>query len=84
LTVENTKKEGIYTKYISINRDRILRPGFYYVKVSAAIPKLELLATPEESVSFEVVAGEKYPSYALSHGRRGVIEPTFQWSDKID
>ena len=83
LTVENTKKEGIYTKYIPINRDRILRPGFYYVKVNAAIPKLEMLANPEESVSFEVVAGEKYPSYALSHGRRGVIEPTFKWEDGL-
>lgn len=77
--VENVKEMGEYTAIIPIDSEKFLKPGFYSFKANSTIPKLEYLDQTLESLDFEIVANEKNPSYALAHGRRGVIEPVFKW-----
>ncbi len=77
--LNHTYKVGDYRYSLSIPNGMYLKPGNYIVTFQSTIPKQEFLHMPVESVSFQVNDGKKSPSYLLSHGRKGIIEPNLKW-----
>jgi lipopolysaccharide transport system ATP-binding protein len=80
-TINNKKVPGEYKYQLEIDTSLFTKPNSYYIYFSSAIPKVEFLDAPRESLYFDVSDGGKSPSYLLEHSRRGVIEPIFEWKE---
>lgn len=72
------RKPGHYTACCHIPR-QYLRPGRYYLGLSASIPSIRTLANLPRILGFDVIDTGSVES-RLGQGREGVISPVLDWS----
>lgn len=57
---------------------RLIRPGAYWINLSASVPGVQMLDEFEEVWLFDVL-DDGSPVALLSQGRRGIVLPVLQW-----
>jgi len=77
----DVRMSGRYLARCHIPRE-YLRPGRYYIGVSASIPQLRVLANLPHILDFDVVDTGSVES-RLGQGREGVISPVLAWDTAL-
>lgn len=75
--IDDLREPGRYIARCHISR-QYLRPGRYYISVSAGIPRVRVLANLPRVLAFDIVDTGSVESQ-IAQGRQGVISPVLNW-----
>jgi len=73
----STLSPGIYRSELTIP-PFLIRPGAYWVTLSASVPGIQMFDEIEQACQFDVT-DDGSPIALLSQGRRGIILPVLEW-----
>jgi lipopolysaccharide transport system ATP-binding protein len=77
---EYVRQPGRYSASCFVE-PRYLRPGGYWIDVSASVPGMRKLGEARNAINFEVTGKESVET-RLSQGRRGVLCPILHWETR--